>query len=179
MMRPIGQSKAPMRKERGVDTIDKEDGMPEEGAAAERTPSGIMLASMLLLIAGFLLTGILFLAHAPKRSAHGLARPVAQGRSFFDALRRPPKAAPAAEDEGPADPKPPPKRPPDKVKWPKLKLTGFGSSTGGTGGFAIINGKQIHPEQTVEGVTLREIRAHDVVVEYMGERRTLTVEARD
>lgn len=65
----------------------------------------------------------------------------------------------------------------ENVRWPRLKLTGFGSSKDGHGGFAIINGEQFHPGQLIDGkVKLVEVRAQDVVVEYMGETKTLIVD---
>lgn len=68
----------------------------------------------------------------------------------------------------------------DQVRWPKLKVTGLGSSKGGDGDFAIINGNQMHPGQTSkDGVKLIEVRSHDIVVEYMGEQRSLPVDLKD
>ena len=61
--------------------------------------------------------------------------------------------------------------------WPRMKLTGFGKSKEESGNFAIINGKKIHPGQNIAGkVHLVEIRNHDVLVEYKGESRILTIE---
>ena len=62
------------------------------------------------------------------------------------------------------------------VKWPKLKLTGFGKSVDAEGGFAIINGKNILVGNQIGDVTLTEIRTHGVVVELKGETRILSVE---
>jgi hypothetical protein len=67
----------------------------------------------------------------------------------------------------------------DTVKWPRLKLTGFGTATDGLESFAIINGEQTHPGQIIDKVTVVEVRAHDVVVEYKGERKTLTLDVHD
>lgn len=61
--------------------------------------------------------------------------------------------------------------------WPRLKLAGFGKSEEKSGDFAIINGKKVHLEQTIAGkVRLVEIRDHDVIVEFNGEKRILTIE---
>jgi hypothetical protein len=63
-----------------------------------------------------------------------------------------------------------------EVRWPKLKLTGFGRSADGEGGFGIINEKHVLKGQEISGVKLVEIRAHGVVLEYKGERKTLAVD---
>jgi len=62
------------------------------------------------------------------------------------------------------------------VRWPKLKVTGFGTSTDIDGSFAIINGQRVLLNHYINGVQLVEIRAHDIVVEYKGERRILADE---
>lgn len=63
------------------------------------------------------------------------------------------------------------------LKWPKLRLIGFGSSSDTTGNFAIINGRQVHLGQSIDGkVRLIEIRKHDVLVEFKGESRILTMD---
>ena len=67
----------------------------------------------------------------------------------------------------------------DKVKWPKLRMTGFGISSDGSESFAIINGDLVHPGELAGKVQLLEVRAHDVVVEYKGERKLLTVGLED
>jgi hypothetical protein len=68
----------------------------------------------------------------------------------------------------------------DQVRWPKLKVTGLGSSQGGGGDFAIINGNQLHPGQTTkDGITLIEVRAHDIIVEYVGQQRSFPVDLKD
>ena len=66
------------------------------------------------------------------------------------------------------------------TKWPKLKLSGFGSASDGSGGFAIINNHQYHVGQTVNGkVKLIDVRKHEVLVEFNGESKILTVNVRD
>jgi hypothetical protein len=61
--------------------------------------------------------------------------------------------------------------------WPRLKLAGFGKSEDESGNFDIINGKKVHPVQNIAGrVKLIEIRDHDVLVEFKGESRILTIE---
>ncbi|MDF7801279.1 general secretion pathway protein GspB [Pontiellaceae bacterium B1224] len=62
------------------------------------------------------------------------------------------------------------------VNWPKLKLTGFGSAVDGVGGFAIINEHQYRQGDLINGkVKLLEIRKHNVLMEYMGETNTLSM----
>jgi hypothetical protein len=64
----------------------------------------------------------------------------------------------------------------ESVRWPKMKLTGFGTSADGSGGFAIINNHKYHAGQLIGGkVTLIEVRKHDVLIEMSGETNTLTV----
>ena len=62
------------------------------------------------------------------------------------------------------------------VRWPKLKLTGFGSSTDEEGGFAIINGTPVLLNTYIGDMKLVEIQAHGAVVEYKGEHKLLTVD---
>jgi hypothetical protein len=62
------------------------------------------------------------------------------------------------------------------VRWPKLKVAGFGKSTDTEAGFAIINGKHVLVNNFIGEVQLVEIRAHGAVVEYKGEQKVLSVE---
>jgi hypothetical protein len=63
------------------------------------------------------------------------------------------------------------------VRWPKLKVTGFGTSADAEGGFAIINGKHVLVNTFIGEVKLVEIRTHGAVVEYKGEQKILPVES--
>lgn len=66
------------------------------------------------------------------------------------------------------------------ANWPKLKLTGFGSATAGNGGFAIINNHQYRQGDLINGkVTLIKIRKHDILMEYEGETNTLSMKTSD
>jgi hypothetical protein len=101
--------------------------------------------------------------------------------------------AKAADKEiaNPPGPVPPSEKPPSglnrffsgrsgSVRWPKLKLTGFGTSSDGTSNFAIINGDQVQVGQIIDGkVKVLEIGYQNVVVEYMGETNILTVSVKD
>ncbi len=63
------------------------------------------------------------------------------------------------------------------VRWPRLELTGFGTSINRRESFAIINDHQYHPGQLINGkVTLVDVQDHYVVVECQGETRNLTVD---
>ncbi|MEN8255462.1 MAG: hypothetical protein ABFR33_08330 [Verrucomicrobiota bacterium] len=62
------------------------------------------------------------------------------------------------------------------VRWPKLKLTGFGTPSGNDSGFAIINGKHVVVGGTVNGATLVRILEYGVLLEYKGERKVVIVE---
>jgi len=150
-----------------------------------------MLITMLLLIAGLLLASLLMINHLSKsrtdsgetgfdfsamltrdrsmtaqapqpQSVEPVAEPAPQ-TSAFDSLKKMVSSAGSS----------------DKVRWPRLKLTGFGTSTDAAESFAIINGEHVHPGQIVDKVEVVEVRAHDVIVEYMGERKTLTVDVSD
>ena len=62
------------------------------------------------------------------------------------------------------------------ARWPKLKLTGFGKSADGKGGFAIINGNQYNIGEPSGKVSLIEIQAHGVLLEYKGEQKVIYAE---
>jgi hypothetical protein len=150
-----------------------------------------MLITMVLLIAGLLLATVLMVNHVNKTKADsgeqglGFSELVAKATAMM--VREP---SPQTEEPAAA---PTPQTSPldnlknmvssagssDKVKWPRLKLTGFGTSSDALESFAIINGEQVHPGQMVDKVEVVEVRGHDVVVEYMGERKTLTVDVQD
>ena len=150
-----------------------------------------MLFTMLLLIAGLLLTSVLMMNHINKtKTASG-----EKGLDFSELVAKMqtmPVRVPPQKTVEPAT-APTPQASPlenlkqmvssaassEKVRWPRLKLTGFGTSTDALESFAIINGQQVHPGQTVDKVQVVEIRAHDVIVEYMGERKTLTMDVHD
>lgn len=150
-----------------------------EGASLDTgttSPHGVMLITLLLLIGALLLTGATMLYYA------------LDGRPADASLRRP---GPAAETAPPADHAPGSaarepaagalsgllSRPSGSVRWPKLKLSGFGTSIDGTEAFAIINNRTYYPGDMIEGkATLIEVRAQDVVLEYLGETKTLQVE---
>lgn len=184
--------------------LSNEPSIPEEPlelGEEQAASQGTMLVTMLLLIAGFLLSSAMLLHYGFKaapsedgRPGFDLAAFKAKKQAFTEQLKKAEKPEPAearqttetqvatAEEK-----KPEPSggiklfgSKGDKVRWPKLKLTGFGSSSEGSGGFAIINDKQYHPGQVIDGkAKVVEIRSQDVVVEYMGETRTLTVNVQD
>jgi hypothetical protein len=166
--------------------------MQEETYDGLEAPSPwIMLFTMLLLIAGLLLASALMVNHVNKTKAEtgekGLvfSELVAKAKSMT--VRVPPQQTvePVAAPTPQTSPLENLKKmvssagSSDKVRWPRLKLTGFGTSTDGLESFAIINGEQVHPGQVVDKVAVVEVRAHDVVVEYRGERKTLTMDVND
>jgi hypothetical protein len=149
-----------------------------------------MLFTMLLLIAGLLLASILMINHVSKKRAEsgepafGFSELIAKGKAMTDRTPSSPAAEPVVapaesstldnlkqmvSNAGSSD----------KVRWPRLKLTGFGTSTDGLDSFAIINGEQVHPGQIVDKVTVVEVRTRDVLVEYKGEQKTLTMDVND
>lgn len=172
----------------------------------ENEPSGAsspwpMLVSMLLLIAGLLLSSAMLVYYAQDNNPDGAASFAAflqqidesktlspgepaqvDGKTAAQAPAQPPaavatagapKAGTASDesffsrlltriDDG-------------RVKWPKLKLTGFGTATDEEAGFAIINGKQVLVNTYIDEVKLVEIRDHGALVEYKGEQKFITV----
>lgn len=171
--------------------------LPDDDISIEEKSSPwTMPITMLLLIAGFLLASALMLNHTfnskgeDGEKGFNLTALTEKGKAFASEFKKRPEAEEKAEVEVkaeiPAEKKPEGgitsifKSREDKVRWPKLKLTGFGSSADGEGGFAIINGKQVLLGELInEKIKLVEIRTHDVVVEYQGERKTLSVDAQN
>ncbi|MEE9367672.1 MAG: general secretion pathway protein GspB [Pontiella sp.] len=168
--------------------------IPEESVIIEESASPwTMVVTMLLLISGFLLASTMMLHYSsPKIGEQGeitevpfnISALIAKGKSYAANLKKPEKAAAVEPEKIAKSEKSTVSKlfgnRSDTVRWPKLKLAGFGSATEGDGGFAIINGKQIQPGQLIDGkVQLKLIRSHDVVVEYMGETKTLIVDVQD
>ncbi|VGO14948.1 hypothetical protein PDESU_03528 [Pontiella desulfatans] len=185
--------------------LSNEPPLVEDQVEFEETPShGIMLTTLLLLIAGLLMCSAMlfhygFKAKSPdgepskfnlaaiKQKMHALSAQQEKPEPTTPSTPTPPKTQPPPPNVPPVEAAQAPKpdsginkffaKRDDKLRWPKLKLTSFGSSTLPGGDFAIINGDQVHPGQLIEDkVTLVEVRDQDVVVEYMGETRTLTVD---
>jgi hypothetical protein len=156
---------------------------PNDASSSSRT----MLITMLLLITGLILSSAMMLHYAfdgGEEGGIGFAGLLEQDGTWTgDSGKRPDEdaaGAPAGElTYAPAESavsrffSP---RDDGTVKWPKLKLTGFGKSTDAEGSFAIINGQQVMVSNYIGEVQLVEIRAHGAVVEYRGERRVLTVD---
>jgi len=167
--------------------LNIETPLPEESDNHEEsTSSRSLLVTMVLMIAGFILTGTMMMHYATKRGGGtaGMKSPVFNIAGLMEkgkAYQAHRKESKAAKPDIQADTQEKSlgklfSQRREKVRWPKLNLTGFGSTTDGTGGFAIINGDHVHPGQLIGGkVTLKEVRSFDVIVEYMGEQKTLTV----
>ena len=169
---------------------------PEDSEESGNTPShsGTMLVTMLLLIAGFSLSSFMLFYYGVKagntdgtqRKLFDFAALKEKGAAYTAQLKSPDKpesgdhadpGAAATDQKKSEGLKLFSSKNNGKVRWPKMKLTGFGTSSDGTEGFAIINGKQFHPGQLIDGkAKLVEVRSQDVVLEYMGETRTLTVD---
>ena len=150
-----------------------------------------MLFTMLLLIAGLLLASVLMLNHLSKKRAESGEKGLVFSELIATAKALTVRASPPQAAE-PAEASPPEPSTlenlkkivssagsSDKVRWPRLKLTGFGTSTDGLDSFAIINGEQVHPGQIVDKVTVVEVRTRDVLVEYKGEQKILTMDVND
>ncbi len=157
-----------------------------------KSPShGVMLISILLLISALLLSSVMLVHYASIGTKRSETIPMFTFSKFFEkgksvstplATNRVQKAVVKTADTPELKPKESPfsKLFGDKdsklIRWPKLKLTGFGKSTDGEGGFAIINGKQILLNNQIEKATVVEIHTHGVLMEYKGEQKLLSVE---
>lgn len=167
--------------------------MKQDTYDGQEAPSSpwTMLFTMLLLIAGLLLASALMINQLSKTGSetgdNGFAFSdfMTKAKSMTVPAAPPQTEEPAAEASAQTSPLDSLKKmvssagSSDRVRWPRLKLTGFGTSTDAMESFAIINGEHVHPGQIVDKVEVVEVRAHDVVVEYMGERKTLTVDVHD
>ena len=168
--------------------LSNDPSIQEDDAGAERTPStGVMLVSILLLIAGFLLASAMLIHYGPGgKTGNGCPMP-----GFAQTLEKAKgRVAPAETDAGTPTPDNPPtavSKPKDgetkgffrrsrSVRWPRLKLTGFGIPADGEIGFAIINGKHVVEGGEANGATVVEILEHGVRVEYKGETKTLAID---
>lgn len=166
------------------DTPNDSTATPVENENKKQSP-WVMLTSLLLLIVGLLLTSFMLLYYAWQRTDHA-------GFDSIDLTRilhhNTPKTAahetPASEPTTAAVDLPAagnhvnanlPASGNEKVKWPKIKLSGFGTSSDGSGGFAIINGEQVLQGGSVGKITLLEVHAHAVILEYMGEQKSMTM----
>jgi hypothetical protein len=174
-----------------VTELSNENALPETDLEHEdRKSPWTMLVTMILLSAGLLLSGAMLLNRAQgeiqttNASAAGLAAFLNNGKTLLSEAKN--KAAQQKEsdllaentngDEGVGRFF---QRQTGTVRWPKLKLTGFGSSTDGASGFAIINGQHVIAGQQISKVTVIDIGAQSVMVEFKGEQRTLSVDPTD
>ncbi len=174
--------------------LSNEPSIQEEDAGAERTPStGVMLVSILLLIAGFLLASAMLIHYGLEgKPQKGCSRP-----GFAQTLEKVKgmvaSAKPDAGTPPPEQPRATVSKPKDTgtkdagtkgffrgsrggVRWPRLELTGFGIPADGEIGFAIINGKYVVEGGEANGTTVVEIFEHGVRVEYKGETKTLAID---
>jgi len=152
----------------------------------------VMVISMLLLISGLILSSAMLMHYAmdgkegtAMESTFDFARLMEKGKGF-PAKAQATREQTAIENEPPTatDSKPVDSffkkffsgRGNGTVRWPKLKLAGFGTPSGGEVGFAIINGKHIVVGGTVNGATLVKILEYGVLLEYKGETKTIIVE---
>lgn len=161
-----------------------------EGEAAERSSPWIMLTTMLLLICVLILSSVTLLHYAVGMQSDSGG----SGISFFDfetligqvrewsAQVEINRSRPASDQAGQEADGSAVKRffsgssDDGSIRWPKLKLTGFGKSADAEGAFAIINGKHVLVNTYIDEVKLVEVRTHGAVVEYRGERKYLTVQ---
>ena len=152
----------------------------------------VMIISMLLLISGLILSSAMLMHYAmggkegtAKGFTFDFTKLMEKGKDFSAKAQTTKKQAttenepPVATDSKPVDSifKKFFSRGGDRaIRWPKLKLTGFGTPSGSDAGFAIINGKQIVVGGTVNGAALVRILEYGVLLEYKGERKVVIVE---
>ena len=147
-----------MSEENNDSALHENKQVPERGAAP-----GTMLVSILLLIAGLLLTSALLIDRTLARNGGGLAPSLAKAKKSFSVEKSSPAAtapspAPQAETSKPGEKgwfgfslgK---KKKESKVRWPRLKLSGLGKPASGETGFAIINGEQVDEGAEIDGAT--------------------------
>lgn len=171
-----------------MSNLSNEMPFPKEPVDEENPTSfRVMLFTILLLIAGLLMTGTMMLYYANAQRSElaetapntdETSRTASSISAFFEKMSSESNEAHAGATNsnsgvinqlfgG---------RGGSSANWPKLKLTGFGSATDGSGGFAIINNHQYRKGDLINGkATLIEIRTHDVLMEYMGETNTLSL----
>jgi hypothetical protein len=159
------------------------------GSAAERSSPWIMVSTMLLLICGLILTSATLLHYAagmqPNSESSGVSLLNFKGliehglqwseQVKFNKSQSVPDQADQEEQHstvkrffsGSSD---------ETIRWPKLKLTGFGKSSDAEGAFAIINGQHVLVNTYIDEVKLVEVRTHGAWVEYRGERKFLTLQ---
>lgn len=161
--------------------------------ANANTSQRAMLITMILLVSGLLLTSTMMLYHsnkqntAPTKANTDHETPKELGlktASFIKGFRRK-----VSKEESESIPDANLRagvmdqffgNRNNSARWPKLKLTGFGTSTDGSGGFAIINNHKYKIGERINGkVTLLDIRKHNVLVEWSGETKILTVDTAD
>ena len=160
-----------------------------DATTPERSSPWVMLITMLLLISGLILSSAMLLHYAidmntkdggSRASLFDFAGMFRQSREWSTKATSEdiPDASVDEEQEaqdsavkryfsGNSD---------GTVRWPKLKLTGFGKSSDAEGAFAIINGKHVLVNTSLGEVKLIEVRTHGAVVEYRGERKILTLD---
>lgn len=162
-----------------------EDSLPETGKSSS---PAVMLVTLLLLISALSLTGFMMLHYArdrqppaewaPSESADETITLKDRANALLREFKKPPQTnayeSKADKDGGIGGLFTKRK---SEVRWPRLKLTGLGTSVGSGEAFAIINGGPYTPGELIDGkVVLIEVRAHDVVVEYQGETKNLTID---
>lgn len=171
-----------------TDLIDPHFTQKSEPQSPEQHSPWIMLTTLLLLIGGLLFSSAILVHYGMQRrggtsdAASGFAGLLAEGREFAARTLPQPQEKTAGEPTATAAPESLGIKKffsgsdEENVKWPKLKLTGFGKGVHLEDGFAIINGKKVMVGGQIGDVRLVNIRTHGVLVELQGEQKTLTVE---
>lgn len=165
--------------------ITKEVMPNPDGTEKKHTSPWVMLTTFMLLITGLLLTSFMLLYYAWEHTDR-MGLESFNFSKILNTVNQQPAANPSADPElmpqvaAPAQKEKNgksifPSTNSTKVKWPNIKLSGFGTSSDGSGGFAIINGEQVLQGGSAGKITLLEVHAHAIVVEYMGDQKTLTM----
>ena len=177
---------------------NKESVIRENDTEDTSSPPGVMFTTILLLIIGLLLTSSMLIHYGmgttdeKGKSTSGLAHLLERVKRNPTGNSMEPKTN--GSETLPADSSTPTQDTADKpsgfslrnlfakdgnVRWPRLKLSGFGQPSKGKVGFAIINGKHILEGNTIKDVTVVKVLDQGVQVEYKGETKTLTIEMTD
>lgn len=155
-----------------MDELNNLELLSRDETTDSSTPAITMLTTMLLLTAGFILSSIML--------GHYMMTPRTENKNIHAAITLLTKTFSTEKAEKETETSNLNALFSERdlmTHWPRLKLAGFGKSEDESSNFAIINGKKVHPGQSIAGkVTLVEIRDHDVMVEFKGETRILTIE---
>lgn len=179
--------------------LNNEPAILENDSDTESTVSaGVMFTTILLLIGGLTLSSAMLIHYGFKGTAENGESISGLTRAWEMAKNKPSENKTGEEASLPIPQTPPADSPATTqaseekptgfnlkdlfskegrpIRWPRLKLSGFGLPSDGEVGFAIINGKHVVEGGMIGDVMLLEILGHGVEVGYKGETKILIVE---